>query len=122
MNKSEKYNTALLKHDRFAKLLAISFIFASVTSYSLYSLSLAMDLPMGDHWRWIRGLLVHFVNGRIGLFEYITGEFYPFSHSHIITLFVVWLNYLFFDLNYKIEFYIGLISHMAMIFFYRNII
>lgn len=116
MNKCEKLKAARLKHDRFPKLLAISFIFASVTSYSLYSLSLAMDLPMGDHWRWIRGLLVHFVNGRIGLFEYITGEFYPFSHSHIITLFFVWINYLFFDLNYKIEFYIGLISHMVMIF------
>lgn len=106
----------LTQSESIIKTISYVFIAISIISYVAYSMVLAIDLPWGDHWRWIRGLLIHYINGRIGFFEYVTGEFYPFQHSHMVTLFVVWINYLLFDLNYSLGFYIGLISHLILMF------
>lgn len=99
---------------RALKVLFFLSLAVMIGSYALYSISLAMDLPMGDHWRWIRGLLIPLTDGRISFWEYITGEFYPLSHSHMVTLGFVWLNYNFFGLDYSLEFYIGLVSHVVL--------
>ncbi len=87
-----------------------------VTSYTAFSLYITYDLPLGDHWRWIRGLLIPYTEGKISFWKYVTGEFYPLSHSHIITLGLVWANFELFNLRYDLEFYIGIIATLALLF------
>ncbi len=90
--------------------------FFFVASYVAFSLYITYDLPLGDHWRWIRGLLIPYVEGKISFWKYVTGEFYPFSHSHIITLGLVLANFEWFNLRYDFEFYIGIIATLALLF------
>lgn len=111
----ERYNSISSKKEFAIKALFICFIATIVLSYVLYSLTLTMDLPLADHWRWLRQLFIPYLHGKKTFAEYLTGEFYPFSHSHIVTLFNVWVNYHLFDLNYKYEFYFGLLNQLILV-------
>jgi len=95
------------------KSLLILFSVTAVVNYVLYSSTLPIDIPRGDHWRWLKSALIPYLHGEKSFFDFITYEFYPLSHSHILTISNVWLNYHLFDLDYRIESYIGLISTLC---------
>ena len=88
-----------------------------IVNYAAYALTIAYDLPEGDHWRWLRGGLIPFLEGDKNFWQFLTLEFLPFSHSHIPTLFEVWLNYHLFGLDYRVESWLGLAGMFAVFYF-----
>jgi hypothetical protein len=101
---------------KFVNSLLLIATLLLVTSYLSYSFCIAYDLPKIDHWRWIQGLLIPYIEGNISFWEYITREFYAFRHSHIITLGFVWINYKWFNLRYDLDYFLGIISSSIFLF------
>lgn len=94
-------------------VLAGLLLAAIIVNYMLYAGTVAFDLPEGDHWRWLRNGLIPLVSGEKNFWQYITVEFVPLSHSHIPTLFEIWLNYHLFGLDYRLESWLGLAGMFA---------
>lgn len=98
----------------YTGLVTISLI---VVSYFLYSATVAYDIPQIDHIRWLRRYLIAYTQHEIGLFDYLTSEFYPFSHSHILTLLFTLFNYKYFSLRYDFDCYLGIIFTALLFMF-----
>jgi len=111
-DKESATKISILSSEKIRNVRAL-FIFLSIfLVYIIYSLSVYYDFPQGDHWRWIKWLLIPYVEGKISFWEYVTGDFYPLSHSHLLTLTSILANYYLFDLRYDLEAYIGTASYV----------
>jgi len=89
-------------------LLAV--VAAQFVNYQVFATALNFDVPWGNHWDWLRFGLIPLENGKLSFFRYVTMEYHPFSHSHIMTLGLLWISRNWAALNYKLEASIGTVS------------
>ena len=97
---------------RFAKILSFLLLLSIVANYTLFALALSWDFPSMDQWVWLRNVVLPYANNQIGFWGFITYEFVTLSHSHILTLLAIYINYHLFDLNFSIN---GAVGHGALI-------
>lgn len=94
---------------RFVSLLAI----ATAPALTLvYALQVVNGVPLGDEWRWFSELLLPYIDGEIGFWSYITGEYSFLGHTHFLTLFAFLSSYKFFSLELVYLAYLGLVFHL----------
>jgi hypothetical protein len=98
---------------RSAKILSFILLFSIVANYMLFAYVLSWDFPVMDQWVWLRNVVVPYANNQIDFWGFITYEFETLSHSHILTLLAIYINYHLFDLNFSIN---AVIGHGALIF------
>ena len=84
-----------------------------ILNFIIFGCNLAFDYPLGDHWRWARSLLIPYINNEINFWEYLTGEFALLSHSHILTLLSMFLNFKVFHLRFDLDVYLGIGCYAA---------
>lgn len=65
-----------------------------------YLVRVANDVPLADHWTWIKGLLIPYVEGRIGLGQYFLGQYTFLAHSHFAALAFLLIAYQYFALSF----------------------
>lgn len=70
-------------------------------------------VPLADEWRWMERLLIPYVNGEIGFWQYLTGEYALFSHTHYLTLLFILGSYYWGDLDYSLMTWAGLIGYVG---------
>ncbi|MDP2178383.1 MAG: hypothetical protein U1E13_11595 [Methylophilaceae bacterium] len=77
-----------------------------------YALDVMNGIPLGDEWRWIKNLLLPYVDGKIGFWNYLTGEYSFLGHTHFLTLMALLVNYQFFSLDLVYLAYFGLVFYV----------
>ena len=96
-----------------------------VLNFIIFGCNLAFDYPLGDQWRWLRGLLIPYINNDINFWQYISGEFGLLSHSHILTLLFMLLNFELFQLRFDLDVYLGIgcyvLSAFIIFFYFKRI-
>jgi len=109
-----KNSVSIIKCAVIVALLTIGVLIA--ISYIKFFWLSTLDLPKGDHWRYL-AQLIKYIDGQRSLWHFLSSDFYTLSHSHIVTLGVVLGNYYLFDLRYDLEAYIGLLSVAVLAIF-----
>jgi len=109
-----KHSHSIIRYALIAALLIVGVLTAA--SYIRFFWLSSVDLPKGDHWRYLLGL-IKYMNGQSSLWHFLSSDFYTLSHSHIVTLGLVLGNYYLFDLRYDLEAYIGLLSVIVLAIF-----
>lgn len=70
-------------------------------------------VPLADEWRWMQRLLIPYVNGEIGFWQYLTGEYALFSHTHYLTLLFILGSYYLGNLDYALMAWFGLAGYLG---------
>lgn len=89
----------------------------------LHVLLIISGVPLADEWRWMKDLLIPYVQGDIGFWSYLTGEYALFSHTHYLTLLFMLASYIWWDLDFALMAYAGtaaLLAGWIMLVFYIN--
>lgn len=68
-------------------------------------------IPLADEWRWMQRLLIPYLNQDIGFWQYLTGEYALFSHTHYLTLLFILGSYWWGDLDYSLMTWFGLVGY-----------
>lgn len=92
-----------------AALLAL----AVALSTFAYLVRVANNIPLSDHWAWISGLLIPYVEGRISLGQYFLGQYTFLAHSHFATFAFLLIAYQYFALDFYLHFVWGAIFYVA---------
>lgn len=92
----------------FLVFIAAPFVVINV----FFVLGVTFGIPLGDEWRWLKELLIPLYQDEINTFDYLLGEYAFFSHSHYLALLFLWLDFIWFDLNFSYFSYIGLICYV----------
>lgn len=83
-------------------------------------------VPLADEWRWMQRLLIPYINGEIGFWQYLTGEYALFSHTHYSTLLFMLGSYFWSDLDYSLMAWFGLVGYVGtwllLIFYIRSLL
>lgn len=83
-------------------------------------------VPLADEWRWMQRLLIPYVNGEIGFWQYLTGEYALFSHTHYSTLLFMLGSYFWGGLDYSLMAWFGLVGYIGtwllLIFYSRSLL
>lgn len=77
-----------------------------------YAIQVVNGVPLGDEWRWFRDLLLPYVDGEIGFWTYITGEYSFLGHTHFLTLLSILICYQHFSLDLVYLAYFGLVFYV----------
>ncbi|MGL4433058.1 MAG: hypothetical protein ACRCUW_10565 [Plesiomonas shigelloides] len=79
----------------------------------IYILRVSNGIPLADEWRWMTELLISYSNSNISFYQYITGEYEFLSHSHFLTLFAILLSYKYFNLDFFVLNFVGIMFWVA---------
>jgi hypothetical protein len=102
--------------NRRGAILRIAAALLSLTvalSTFAYLVRVANNIPLADHWTWIKGLLIPFVEGRIGLDQYFLGQYTFLAHSHFAALAFLLIAYQYFALNFYLQLVWGVVFYVA---------
>jgi hypothetical protein len=86
-----------------------------VATYAHQAISFDRDALISDQWVWVESVLMPYQRGDMGLFDAVTWEFAPLSHSHIPSLAVFLFSYEFLDLDLSADRIIGFLALVAML-------
>lgn len=78
-----------------------------------YAILVGNDVPLGDHWRWIKYLLIPYSRGEISLLHYMFGQYKFLSHSHFLALAFLLLSYKEFSLSFYPQLVFGMVFYIA---------
>jgi len=98
---------------RSAKTLTFVLLLSILANYTLFAYVASCDFPVSDQWVWLRNVVLPYADNQIDFWGFITYEFETLSHSHILTLLAIYINYHLLDLNFSMN---GAIGHAALLF------
>ncbi len=83
-----------------------------IINFAVYTVYVAWDFPVGDHWRLLNNNLIPYVTNDISFIKFLTGDFTFLGHSQILTLLFEYVNYSLFSLRYELETYLGIVFYI----------
>ncbi|HXF47470.1 MAG TPA: hypothetical protein VNK91_15275 [Burkholderiaceae bacterium] len=93
-------------------VIALLSLTIALTTFA-YLVRVANNIALADHWTWITGLLIPYVEGRIGLGQYLLGQYTFLAHSHFAALAFLLIAYKYFALNLYLQLVWGVVSYVA---------